>query len=702
MSEIQRYHDGGSLSGEYETMIDYVIDASARTLTQEMCYPSCGDQVVQRKWDGRGRLVSANAGAAVGVDWTYDDTDRRQSAMRRHANQKTTSFSYDGNDRLTNIAHYAGPWPQGGDVVWPKLAMQYGYDAEGNREYTLQSVVGLDNRSEAYDHDARNRLRSMNRGYLTLNSEGTAMVEQPNFLEHTTLKQKEDWVDLDRRGNWLEFGDSINGDERVEKRIANAANGYVDIHPNTTHEDPLPCPPTNNTCPSPVYDNCGNMTFDPLGRVAGYAPNVLPSAGMGPGQEFLYDFENRVQSIHRDATEGQNLPNQTTNNEPKVLAFVYDALGRRVETTEYVDPATGTTLLEPRKTRHVYFGLETIQEYSCGTNWPCSVSMPLAREFLWGDAERFPEPIAMTRYDTDPVTISTYHYLHDVLGSVIGLVDEAGTLIERYTYDPYGKVLIEKWDQNGGGGNGAWLATAEPDSGLPYSAYGNPWMWTGQRYDTATGTYAFKYRIYFPQLGRFGQRDPIGYRADSLNLYEYTLSNPYYWTDPLGLWPEGTHTNLIYDLEPRAGYPEDFMQIFIKASKDVDKDQSEEGAFKHSMRAPGESPEEAEKKLKEWMKENEDQAILLFNEGCDRQAWYRIGLNLHPIMDGTSPAHKGWQPSYDPRKNWRWILKHLWEESKITPEEFNDTVKKMELYLNTVRERIRKEVNKSSDGGKKK
>ncbi|MCC7313880.1 MAG: hypothetical protein IT419_03600 [Planctomycetes bacterium] len=50
------------------------------------------------------------------------------------------------------------------------------------------------------------------------------------------------------------------------------------------------------------------------------------------------------------------------------------------------------------------------------------------------------------RTENMPTGGFVYHYLHDVLGSVIGLVDGAGELVERYTYDPYGKVFIEKWD----------------------------------------------------------------------------------------------------------------------------------------------------------------------------------------------------------------------------------------------------------------
>jgi RHS repeat-associated protein len=153
------------------------------------------------------------------------------------------------------------------------------------------------------------------------------------------------------------------------------------------------------------------------------------------------------------------------------------------------------------------------------------------------------------------------HYVRDALGSVVGLLDAGEPdatpepvpprLVERYDYDPYGKTYIEHWDATAGGGSGAWVRHA-PDEP---SAYGNPFMWTGQRQDVAIGLYHFPFRTYSPRLGRWLQRDPLGY-VDGVNLYAYAGSSPTNLVDPLGftsLLPEAPGSDYDPMLGPFGG-----------------------------------------------------------------------------------------------------------------------------------------------------
>ncbi|MDR0183573.1 RHS repeat-associated core domain-containing protein [Lysobacter arvi] len=95
----------------------------------------------------------------------------------------------------------------------------------------------------------------------------------------------------------------------------------------------------------------------------------------------------------------------------------------------------------------------------------------------------------------------------DQLGDVVSATSGTGTRKEIYTYGPFGE---------------------------PNVTTGMRFRYTGQWLIGELGLYYYKARFYSPDLGRFLQTDPIGYK-DDLNPYAYVKNNPINYTDPSGL-----------------------------------------------------------------------------------------------------------------------------------------------------------------------
>lgn len=122
-------------------------------------------------------------------------------------------------------------------------------------------------------------------------------------------------------------------------------------------------------------------------------------------------------------------------------------------------------------------------------------------------------------------TAETKYLLKDHLGSTTVVTNSAGVVLERYSYDPFGKTRNL---------NGSDIATAAT---MPAPSVRRGFTDHEMMPEFAGGLIHMNGRIYDPNLGRFMTADPhvqaAGY-SQSYNRYAYGFNNPLSGTDPSG------------------------------------------------------------------------------------------------------------------------------------------------------------------------
>jgi RHS repeat-associated protein len=197
-----------------------------------------------------------------------------------------------------------------------------------------------------------------------------------------------------------------------------------------------------------------------------------------------------------------------------VGTYAYDGLNRRIVKGLY---ASGSL----DHNEHAYYNenwqsLEIRKEVSGAIN-----SNPL-EQYVWNPL--YIDAPLLRDYDASTSGTQTRsYYIFDPTYNVTSVVTNAGTVVERYHYSPYGTLTILDPD---------FSNDADGQSDIL-----NAVMYAGRYLDVETGLYQYRNRYYHVQLGRFTTRDPIAYEPNGLNLYEYASSMPLTRLDPFGLDP---------------------------------------------------------------------------------------------------------------------------------------------------------------------
>jgi len=341
----------------------------------------------------------------------------------------------------------------------------YGYDYGSNRLWRENMLThGTANKfDEFYTYDGLSRLSNADRGTLDDPPWGGILAQ--------VFRQK--WG-LDQMGNWDRFWQD-NSDSGAtwdidQTRDHNAANEITAIGG------------TGGWFTPPVYDARGNMVTMPK--------SDSPTVAM----QCVYDAWNRmVQAKQADNTV--------------IVTYRYDGTGRRIRKLLGADPEN------PTATYDFYHNpawqiLETRKNGSAN---------PL-EQFVWSPRYVHSPVCRWYDSDTDGQNVVQHYYTNDANFNVTALIEPDGDVVERYTYDPYGKVTFRA---------PAW----SPLEGN-VSAYANDVLFTGHRLDVETGLYYTPFRYYHPTLGDWITRD--GGYWDGPNVYQYVGSQPIQLLDPLG------------------------------------------------------------------------------------------------------------------------------------------------------------------------
>jgi len=177
--------------------------------------------------------------------------------------------------------------------------------------------------------------------------------------------------------------------------------------------------------------------------------SVQLNKSTGELQYYYWDTENQLTKIEWRAS-AMGAPTKT-------VLYTYDVLGRRIE-----KDINGTI------TRYVYDNEDIIAEYDGNNN--------LIASFTHGPG--IDEPLAMHKNGQD------YFYHADGLGSVVGLSNSSGAVVQHYVYDSFGRATV--------------LDATGTQYALDLAPIQQPYGYTGRELDSESDLYYYRARYYNP------------------------------------------------------------------------------------------------------------------------------------------------------------------------------------------------------------
>jgi RHS repeat-associated protein len=424
-------------------------------------------------YDQNSNLTSADDGN-IKYNYSYDNTDLLSQVDRLTSGSPTVSFKYDydavGN--LTKSDELIGT------TVTASTVYQYNDPRNLNTQIT-QTGVGLVSKLVKFDYDAAG-LNTQIQRYANGQLAVTTTDSYDQYGRLVGIKQ-----------------------ENPQSVIANSSYGFDNLSRLTSETidgvsrqiaydkiDQVKSV-TGSNSEAYTYDKNGNRTLG--GYVTGVGNKLLSDGtynyeyddegnrtkrtniATSVVDEYVWDYRNRLTAV--TSKDGTGVVTQT-------VGYEYDVDDQRVSKT--VGGVRENYYLDRNQIAFVTdgSGTETFH-YLYGLNIDSVMAQDSPTGMVWS--------------------------LGDRLGSINLLADAGGVVVDKRTYDSFGRVLSE----------------TNPSVKFRYG-------YTGREQDGETGLDYYRARYYDAGNGRFISVDPMGFGAGDTNLYRYVGNSSTLYTDPTG------------------------------------------------------------------------------------------------------------------------------------------------------------------------
>ena len=516
----------------FDNLGNLITVAAGRT--DSMGSNEAADQVTTQMtyvYDDFGRKIKETD--PLGKFWTFDYDVNNNLIKTTDAKGQITRFTWNyGHQMLTRVDHTGkitstlrNPLGQPTTVQSPEVTYSYAYDiahrvksvtdGRGGKELNyawspggkLDEMVDSDGNRTDYLYDPVGRLSGVwaaNDDFITFVYDAGGRLSEkwfPNGVNtQYTWNPDNTLAQIKNRAN---YNDS--------NLISRHDFTYNDVGQRNTAQDKL------GVTLSPASNEA--YSYDPIGNRSSKSDGTTPLY-------YKYDAANQLTEIHQTSASG-----------PLLTALIYDANGSLIRKCAGSGVTTnGTTCSGSILTSFTYNALNQLVQLD-KTNQPTQTYAyddqgrrikkslgGIVTQYLHdgmnihGEYTSWSKANAITTHGPsidDPlvrITANDTRYYHKGgLGSIVATTNPTGTVTGTASYD-------------------AWGNTSSSTGNIPQYGY------TGREPDE-TGLIYYRARYYDPTMGRFTQRDPIGFKG---GMNQYAYGDPVNYTDPTG------NDNLLY------------------------------------------------------------------------------------------------------------------------------------------------------------